>query len=112
MKYQECNISYFQNLREKSGALILIDVREEDEFTEVSAPCASNFPLSQLDVGETLKALGLASDEGETTLFFICRSGRRSAAAAEAFYDQGFKNVYNVKGGMEEWCRLGYPTRS
>ncbi len=40
-----------------------------------------------------------------TPLVFICHEGVRSKTAAEQFLAQGFKNVYNVEGGMEAWSR-------
>ncbi|SMF16231.1 rhodanese-like domain-containing protein [Pseudobacteriovorax antillogorgiicola] len=111
MPMKECEVSYFQELQEKSGVLILIDVRESDEFGEVSAPCAKNYPLSTLDVQKVLSDLGLNS-ESDQSLYFICRSGRRSASAAQKFIDAGFENTYNLLGGMMKWQELGLPTRS
>jgi rhodanese-related sulfurtransferase len=45
-----------------------------------------------------LRAAGLTP---ENHLFFICRSGARSAAAAEAARQAGFATVYNVSSGFE-----------
>lgn len=38
-----------------------------------------------------------------TPLYFMCHHGVRSAQAAEFFINQGFKEVYNVTGGIEAW---------
>ena len=35
--------------------------------------------------------------------YLICRSGRRSGLATSFMRDNGFKEVYNIKGGMVEW---------
>ena len=37
------------------------------------------------------------------TYYLICRSGRRSGIATSFMRDNGFKEVYNIKGGMVEW---------
>ena len=37
----------------------------------------------------------------ETPLLFICRSGARSRAAAEAMTDVGYRSCYNVAEGFE-----------
>ena len=37
----------------------------------------------------------------DTPLYFICRSGVRSAYAAHRFCELGFENCYNVAGGFE-----------
>jgi rhodanese-related sulfurtransferase len=34
-------------------------------------------------------------------IYFICRSGQRSYAAAQAAHDAGFRNAYNVAEGFE-----------
>ena len=45
-----------------------------------------------------LKALGAQSDDD---LFFICRSGGRSLAAAKAMAEAGYRSCHNVGGGFE-----------
>lgn len=111
MSIKECDVSMFQELQGKSGGLVIIDVREGDEFTALSAPCAKNFPLSSLNVAEILEQLNLKGGEYAPPLYFICRSGRRSAVAASQFIQQGYENVYNLTGGMVSWQELGLPTR-
>lgn len=41
----------------------------------------------------------------ETPLYFHCHHGGRSQQAAEFFLSQGFKEVYNVEGGIDAWSR-------
>jgi monothiol glutaredoxin len=41
----------------------------------------------------------------DTPLAFHCHHGGRSRGAAEHFLKQGFKNVYNMAGGIEAWSR-------
>ncbi len=41
----------------------------------------------------------------DTPLYFQCHSGRRSMQAAEFFINQGFKEVYNIEGGIDAWSR-------
>jgi rhodanese-related sulfurtransferase len=40
-------------------------------------------------------------------LVFICRSGARSAQACMFLLQQGFENVYNLRGGMIGWVQSG-----
>jgi rhodanese-related sulfurtransferase len=65
-------------------------------------PGCANIPLSQLParVGEL--------DRG-TPIVAVCRSGRRSQAAAEALAGAGF-TVANLAGGMNRWTEEGHPT--
>jgi monothiol glutaredoxin len=42
-------------------------------------------------------------DKDEATLVFHCHHGQRSMAAAQHFLQQGFKKVYNLRGGIGAW---------
>lgn len=80
-----------------AGALTLVDVRpaEERAFAQVR----TRF--------ETLDGDGLARLEAlpkDTALAFLCHHGGRSAQAAEHFRQQGFREVYNVTGGIDAWA--------
>ncbi len=46
----------------------------------------------------------------DKTVVFICRSGGRSGNATAMAKDQGFANVYNMKGGMLLWNEMGLET--
>lgn len=91
-------------LQQESGAIIIIDVREADEFTEVSSPLAMNYPLSSFNINEITQGR-----DRQTPIFMLCRSGRRSLKAAELLLSVGFENVYNISGGMIEWEASGLP---
>jgi rhodanese-related sulfurtransferase len=39
-----------------------------------------------------------------------CASGSRSQAAAKTLKDAGFKEVFNLQGGMGAWTQAGMPT--
>jgi rhodanese-related sulfurtransferase len=80
----------------------VLDVREPEEVAAGRIPGSANIPLSQLParVGEL--------DRG-TPIVAVCRSGRRSQAAAEALAGAGF-TVANLAGGMNRWTAEGRPT--
>lgn len=42
-------------------------------------------------------------------IIFYCRSGRMSQEAADKLIKLGYKNVYNLTGGMHNWQSLGLP---
>jgi rhodanese-related sulfurtransferase len=72
-----------------------IDVREPEEYT---GPLG-HLPGSELVPLGTLEAAS-ASWPREEPLLLICRSGGRSAKAAQALAQRGFKHLYNLAGGM------------
>lgn len=72
-----------------------IDVREPDEYT---GPLG-HLPGTELVPLGTLEAAS-ASWSREQPLLLICRSGGRSATAAQALAQRGFRHLYNLVGGM------------
>ena len=39
----------------------------------------------------------------------VCSVGQRASTAGSILKKEGFKEVYNVLGGMNAWTNLGYP---
>jgi rhodanese-related sulfurtransferase len=80
---------------------ILLDVREDFEWTDVRAPDALHIPMRRLSV---------STDQlpGQSRLLCICHVGQRSAVVAEALVRAGYDAV-NVAGGMDAWEAAGLP---
>ncbi len=91
-------------LYQESGGVTIIDVRESDEFAEVSSPLAENFPLSVFDAAAFAK-----THDKKTQVYMLCRSGRRSLSAGQQLDAVGFGCVYNIEGGMIAWEEAGLP---
>jgi rhodanese-related sulfurtransferase len=94
----------------------LIDVRTAAEWTFVGVPDLSGiaapfvraewqtYPSMQVDPEFTTRleeALAAAGSRPDSALFFLCRSGARSAAAARAMTAAGYSRCFNVAGGFE-----------
>ncbi len=77
------------------SAVLLIDVRETHEFDAGHAALACSAPLSQIDTW-------MPTLPTNRTVVCICRSGRRSAEAADRLRHAGF-NTRNLTGGMASW---------
>ena len=80
---------------------VLLDVREDDEWTAGHAPEARHLPMSQL-TGR------LDEVPAADPLYVICRSGSRSARVVAFLSQQGVPAV-NVAGGMQSWAATGRP---
>ncbi|TDL78844.1 rhodanese-like domain-containing protein [Peribacillus frigoritolerans] len=74
----------------------LIDVRTPEEFKGNHLKGFTNIPIHQL----TQKANQLSKDK---EVIVICQSGMRSQKASKTLKKLGFKEVTNVKGGMNAW---------
>lgn len=105
----------WQGLTSKPGAQ-LVDVRTRAEWTYVGIPDLApvgkravlvewqTFPDQSVDprfverLASELKALGVQPDDD---LYFICRSGSRSMAAARALAAAGYRACHNIATGFE-----------
>jgi hydroxyacylglutathione hydrolase len=90
---------------EKSADLVLIDVRQPEEYVGE----LGHVPGSQLIVLDTLPDR-ISELPKNKPVVLICRSGARSARATAFLKNQGFAEVYNMKGGMLMWNELRLKT--
>jgi rhodanese-related sulfurtransferase len=88
-----------------AGAAVIIDVRTAEEYHFVGhvqdtalVPWQSGKPLTKNPKFIEQLAAIAATD---ATILFLCRSGKRSAAAAEAATKSGFTRVFNIREGFE-----------
>ena len=82
---------------------ILLDVRKEAEVNEGALPKAQNIVYDD-SFGDKLGGLSK-----ETPLFVYCAAGKRSAKAVEILKEKGFKEVYQLKGGLNAWKEAKMP---
>jgi rhodanese-related sulfurtransferase len=83
------------------GAVILLDVREDDEWQRGHAPGAQHIPMGQVRsrIGEI---------DPDAKLFVVCQAGGRSQRVAQYLARNGYTPV-NVSGGMLAWAGAGRP---
>jgi rhodanese-related sulfurtransferase len=83
-------------LGEEPEEISFLDVRTEKEYKEGHIPDAINIPKDELEsrIGELDKS---------KKIVVYCRSGSISRTASETLVQNGFENVYNMLGGIEEW---------
>ena len=80
---------------------VLLDVRERDEWRAGHAPQARHVGLSQFEDH-------LADLPADRLIVTVCRSGRRSAMAANTLNRHGY-TATNLSGGMNAWVSAGLP---
>jgi rhodanese-related sulfurtransferase len=79
-----------------SGEVQVLDVRTPDEFAAGHIPGAKLVPL------QVIESMLSELDKDQKYLV-VCRSGNRSTQASGILVENGFKNIYNMTGGMNEW---------
>ncbi len=85
---------------------ILLDVREPDElnFATLTDSRLEVTPLSRL-AQEGPQALSESAQVKDATLYVLCHHGSRSAQVTAWLAQQGWKNVFSVRGGIDEYAR-------
>jgi monothiol glutaredoxin len=84
------------------GAVQLFDVRPDHERALASISAAR--PLDE--AGQQY----LLSLDRQAPIAFLCHHGMRSQSAAEQLIGEGFRNVYNVRGGIHAWSETVDPS--
>ncbi len=88
------------NARLKKGDdnIVVIDVREPWEVSTASIAGTLNIPMNSVP-----SRLDDIPEEKEIAV--LCHHGARSRRIAEFLSHNGFKNVYNITGGIAAWSR-------
>ena len=81
------------------NSVVLLDVREDDEWQRGHAPGAQHIPMGQIPAR-------LAEIDPDARLFVVCHLGGRSERVAQYLARNGYSPV-NVSGGMEAWAAAG-----
>lgn len=87
-------------------SFILLDVRElhELEYAKLTDPRLDVTPMSRL-AREGTKALSDTAKLQDSTVYVLCHHGNRSAQVTAWLAQQGWSNVFNVRGGIDEYAR-------
>ena len=87
---------------QSSDNLLLIDTRTFEEFAGERMPGAI-LVESKSKLAEMADSLDF-----DRPIFLYCENDQRSPVACQVLCDMGFRNVYNLKGGLIEWRLLSY----
>jgi rhodanese-related sulfurtransferase len=88
---------------ESKEPLVILDVRQPDEFRSGHIAGAKLIPLNELPTR-------MAELPKDTEILCVCRSGARSGAAVGQLNRAGF-TAMNLQGGMTTWQAAGYAVK-
>ncbi len=91
--------------RIQKGALLL-DIREPEEIEMLAFDVEEQIfiPQSELD-------FRFSETPRDREVIIGCHSGNRSRDVTLFLIKEKYDNVYNLKGGIEEWIELGLPVK-
>lgn len=87
--------TYAEQLIKDDKNLVILDVRTYSEFKESRIPGAINIPVDELE----WELEELEKYKGNKILVY-CKVGVRSNIACSYLENEGFKNLYNLRGGI------------
>ena len=102
----EITVTQLSEKLKSEDDFLLLDVREPHElsFARVSDRRLEATPMSRL-AREGTKALSESAQSPDATIYVMCHHGSRSAQVTAWLAQQGWKNVFNVRGGIDEYAR-------
>jgi sulfur-carrier protein adenylyltransferase/sulfurtransferase len=86
--------------------IVLIDVREPDEFARGKIPGAYTIPRGVLE----LQVDGRLPRDATVVLY--CAGGARSALACRSLAEMGYEKLENLEGGFQKWAGSGLPVEA
>jgi rhodanese-related sulfurtransferase len=86
------------------GTTLVLDIREGDDYASGHLPRARHIPLSQLS--NRVDEIGKFK---EKSVLVTCRTGNKAGAATRLLRQAGFKNVFELRGGVNAWQQASLP---
>ena len=86
-----------KELLDSGTDIVLVDVREKWEFEYCHIP--NSIHISVTDIPDNFSRL-----ETIKPLILVCHNGRRSRHIGEELIKNGFNNLINLKGGVDQWA--------
>jgi rhodanese-related sulfurtransferase len=102
----EINVNELSQKLQSDEKFILLDVRELNEldYAKLTDSRLEVTPMSRL-AREGTKALSESAQSPDATLYVLCHHGNRSGQVTAWLAQQGWKNVFSVRGGIDEYAR-------
>jgi rhodanese-related sulfurtransferase len=104
-KIKETNVTDVKRRIDAGEKLLLVDVREDNEWANGHIPGAVHLGrgVIERDVEQQVPDTG-------TKMILYCGGGFRSALVAENLQKMGYHNVESMDGGWKGWVGAGLPT--
>jgi len=107
----EISVTDLSEKLKSQDTFILLDVREPEElgYAKLSDSRLEATPMSLL-AREGTKALSTSAQSQDATIYVMCHHGSRSSQVTAWLAQQGWKNVFNVRGGIDAYARTIDPS--
>jgi rhodanese-related sulfurtransferase len=103
-RVREVTVDDVKAMLDRDEKFVLVDVREESEWTKDHLPGALHLGKGVLERDIEQRVPDLA-----TLLVLYCGGGYRSALAADNLQKMGYTQVLSMDGGIRGWRERGFP---
>jgi rhodanese-related sulfurtransferase len=102
----EITVTELSEKLKSDESFILLDVRElhELQYAKLTDSRLDVTPMSRL-AHEGTNALSDTAKAQDATIYVMCHHGSRSAQVTAWLAQQGWTNVFNIRGGIDEYAR-------
>lgn len=104
-RVKETNVPDVKRRMDAGEKLILVDVREDNEWAKGHVPGAVHMGRGIIE-----RDIEKAVPDTSTKLVLYCGGGFRSALVADNLQKMGYSNVESMDGGWRGWTEAGLPT--
>lgn len=109
---RELKADELDEMIEDHADVLIVDVREPEEFAQGHIPGALNVPRGTLegaaDPSYKHRVPTLCEAQARDVVLY-CATGGRSAMAAKTLQEMGFSRATSLAGGIEMWAAEGLP---
>jgi len=104
-KVKETNVADVKRRMDAGEKLLLVDVREDNEWANGHLPSAVHMGRGIIE-----RDIETAVPDTGTKMVLYCGGGFRSALVADNLQKMGYLNVESMDGGWKGWLAAGLPT--
>jgi rhodanese-related sulfurtransferase len=104
---QQVTIKDLKDAIDGNTKMVILDVREPNEYDVAHIPEAINVPRGLLEF-----SIWTAVPNQEEKIFVYCKTGARAALATKLLNELGYKNAVAVNTGGVAWVQAGYPVKT
>ena len=104
---QQVTIKDLKDAIDGGKEMVILDVREPNEYEVAHIPEAINVPRGLLEF-----SIWTVVPNQEEKIFVYCKTGARAALATKLLNELGYKNAVAVNTGGVAWVQAGYPVKT
>jgi rhodanese-related sulfurtransferase len=104
---QQVSIKDLKDAIDANKEMVILDVREPNEYDVAHIPDAINVPRGLLEF-----SIWTVVPNREEKIFVYCKTGARAALATKLLNEMGYKNAVAVNTGGVAWVQAGYPVKT